>query len=188
LRGRQDAQAVERAGLRLKLLKQQAAAGDIILLFEDESEALTHPYLAYVWAKPGADLRIPAPGQAKRRAILGVLDSARRRMLVETSTTKHSTDFIALLERLDDVYGPRPGGADKPVVMVIETVPSTPARPLPPRSPRVRGSPRSGCPSTPPNSTTWKTAGATSNNISWPIKPSTPPRPWMTKSITPYPP
>jgi len=123
LRGRQDAQAVERAGLRLKLLKQQAVAGDIILLFEDESEALTHPYLAYVWAKPGADLRIPAPGQAKRRAILGVLDSARRRMLVETSTTKHSTDFIALLERLDDVYGPRPGGPDKPVVMVIDNGP-----------------------------------------------------------------
>jgi hypothetical protein len=28
------------------LLKQQAAVGDIVLLFGDESEALTHPYLA----------------------------------------------------------------------------------------------------------------------------------------------
>jgi len=28
------------------LLKQQAEAGDITLLFGDESEALTHPYLA----------------------------------------------------------------------------------------------------------------------------------------------
>jgi hypothetical protein len=32
--------------LRLRLLKQQAEAGDITLLFGDESEALTHPYLA----------------------------------------------------------------------------------------------------------------------------------------------
>jgi len=61
---------VERVGLRLQLLKQQAAAGDIVLLYGDESEALTHPYLARVWAKSGADLRIPAPGQAKKIAML----------------------------------------------------------------------------------------------------------------------
>ena len=56
-------------GLRLKLRKSQAAVGDIVLLFSDESEALTHPYLAYAWAKRGADLRVPAPGQSKNSAI-----------------------------------------------------------------------------------------------------------------------
>ena len=55
---------MDRAGLRQKLLKAQAEAGDIVLLFADESEALTHPYLAHVWAQKGADLRIPAPGPA----------------------------------------------------------------------------------------------------------------------------
>jgi hypothetical protein len=40
---------VDRAGLRRKLLKAQAEVGDIVLLFADESEALTHPYLAHVW-------------------------------------------------------------------------------------------------------------------------------------------
>jgi hypothetical protein len=59
---------VDRAGLRRKLLKAQAEAGDIVLLFGDESDALTHPYLAHVWAKRGADLRIPAPGQAAKVA------------------------------------------------------------------------------------------------------------------------
>src|SRR4051812_40793560 len=49
LKGRQDGDAVDRAGLRRKLLKAQAEAGDIVLLFGDESEALTHPYLAHVW-------------------------------------------------------------------------------------------------------------------------------------------
>lgn len=51
LHGRQDAQAVDGAGLRLRLLRQQAAAGDILLLFGGEPEALTHPYLAHAWAK-----------------------------------------------------------------------------------------------------------------------------------------
>ena len=52
--------------MRLRLRKAQAAAGDITLLFGDESEALTHPYLAQAWARRGADLRIQAPGQAKK--------------------------------------------------------------------------------------------------------------------------
>jgi hypothetical protein len=42
-----------------------------VLLFADESEALTHPYLARAWAKRGADLRVPAPGQAKKVALMG---------------------------------------------------------------------------------------------------------------------
>jgi hypothetical protein len=38
---------VDRAGSRRKLLKAQAEAGGIVLLFGGESEALTHPYLAH---------------------------------------------------------------------------------------------------------------------------------------------
>ena len=66
LKGRQDPDAIDRFGLRLKLRKAQAEAGDLVLLFSDESEALTHPYLARAWAKRGADLRVPAPGQSKK--------------------------------------------------------------------------------------------------------------------------
>ena len=39
LKGRQIAGEVERVGLRLQLRKQQAEAGDIVLLYGDESEA-----------------------------------------------------------------------------------------------------------------------------------------------------
>jgi hypothetical protein len=92
--GRQDAQAVERSGVRLRLRRQQAEAGDIDLLYLDESEALTHPYLARCWARRGADLRIPAPGQARRRALLGAWNPVKRRLLVHTSATKRSTNFI----------------------------------------------------------------------------------------------
>ena len=109
LKGRQDADAVDRVGLRLALRKAQSQAGDIVLLFADESEALTHPYLARAWAKRGADLRVPAPGQAKKAAMMGALDHLGRRLVVHTSKTKRSADFIALLQRLDGLYGPRPG-------------------------------------------------------------------------------
>jgi transposase len=114
---------VDRAGLRRKLLKAQAEAGDIVLLFADESEALTHPYLAHVWAKKGADLRIPAPGQSARVAMLGLLDWARRDLIVRTSRTKRSSDFIALLEEVDRRYGPKLGRMLKPIVLVLDNGP-----------------------------------------------------------------
>jgi hypothetical protein len=110
-------------GLRLALRKAQVEAGDIVLLFADESEALTHPYLARAWAKCGADLRVPAPGQAKKVAIMGALDHAARRLVVHTSPTKRSTDFIALLEALDGLYGPKPGVRMKPIVIVLDNGP-----------------------------------------------------------------
>ncbi len=114
---------MDRAGLRRKLLKAQAEAGDIVLLFADESEALTHPYLAHVWAKKGADLRIPAPGQSAKVAMLGVLDWGRRKLIVRTSRTKRSADFIALLEEVDRRYGPKLGVALKPIVLVLDNGP-----------------------------------------------------------------
>ena len=114
---------MDRAGLRRKPLKAQAEAGDIVLLFGDESEALTHPYLAQAWAKRGADLRVPAPGQAAKVAMLGVLDWARRDLVVRTSRTKRSSDVIALLEELDLRWGPRPGEVARPVVLVFDNGP-----------------------------------------------------------------
>ena len=104
-------------------MKQQAEAGDIVLLSADESEALTHPYLAHAWAKRGADLRVPAPGQARKLALIGALDHVAGRLIVHRSPTKRSADFIALLEQLDDLYGPTPGRATKPVVLVLDNGP-----------------------------------------------------------------
>lgn len=123
MKGRQIATEIDRVGLRLKLLRQQAEAGDIVLLYGDESEALTHPYLARAWAKVGADLRVPAPGQAKKIAILGSFDHVTRRLIVHTSKTKKSSDFLAHLEQLDRLYGPKPGQPTKPVVLVEDNGP-----------------------------------------------------------------
>ena len=123
-----------------------------MLLFGDESEALTHPYLARAWAKRGADLRVPAPGQAQKIAMMGSLDYARRKLIVTTSRTKRSVDFIAHLQRLDRLYGPKPGMPNKPIVSSSTTVRSTSARPARRRWPNApTGSPSNGCRNTPLN-------------------------------------
>src|SRR5215212_10057451 len=121
LKGRQDAAAVAASRRHLADLKTQAAAGTIDLVFLDESEALTHPYLARCWARRGSELRIQAPGQAKKRAMLGAFDPMRRHLLVHASATKRSTDFIALLDQLGAAYGTTE--RTQPLVAVLDNGP-----------------------------------------------------------------
>src|SRR4051794_17973844 len=121
LKGRQDAAAVEASRRHLTDLKTQAVAGAIDLVFLDESEALTHPYLARCWARRGTELRIEAPGQAKKRAMLGAFDPVRRQLLVHASATKRSTDFVALLDQLAAAYGT--AERTRPLVAVLDNGP-----------------------------------------------------------------
>jgi hypothetical protein len=102
-------------------LKAQAAAGAIDLVFLDESEALTHPYLARCWARRGSELRIQAPGQSKKRAMLGAFDPMSRRLLVHISPTKRSVDFINLLDQLGAAYGTAERA--RPLVAVLDNGP-----------------------------------------------------------------
>ena len=41
--------------------------------------------------------------------MLGSLDHVTRQLIVHTSPTKRSSDFIAHLEQLDRLFGPQPG-------------------------------------------------------------------------------
>ena len=90
-------------------------------MFLDESEALTHPYLARCWARRGTELRIQAPGQAKKRAMLGAFDPVHRHLFVHTSATKRSTDFVALLDQLGAAYGTAERA--RPLVVVLDNGP-----------------------------------------------------------------
>jgi transposase len=121
LKGRQDTAAVAASRERLADLKTRAAAGAIDLVFLDEFEALTHPYLARCWARRGTELRIEAPGQAKKRAMLGAFDPVRQRLLVYASATKRSTDFLALLDQLGAAYGTTERA--RPLVAVLDNGP-----------------------------------------------------------------
>jgi hypothetical protein len=118
LKGRQDAAAVAASRERLADLKSQAAAGALDLVFLDESEALTHPYLARCWARRGTEVRVQAPGQARKQAMLGAFDPVRRRLLVHTSASKRSTDFVDLLDRLGAAYGA--AERNRPLIAVLD--------------------------------------------------------------------
>jgi hypothetical protein len=52
-----------------------------------------------------------------------VLDFAARKLIVNTSATKRSRDFVDVLGRLDAIYGPCPGRLDKPVILVLDNGP-----------------------------------------------------------------
>ncbi len=64
--------------------------------------------------KSGADLRVPAPGEAKKVAILGSLNHVTHELIVHTSPTKRSSDFVVHLAQIDALYGPMPGGQASP--------------------------------------------------------------------------
>ena len=55
--------------------------------------------------------------------MMGSLDHVTRRLIVHTSRTKRSADFIARLEQLDRVFGPKPGLVTRPVVLVEDNRP-----------------------------------------------------------------
>jgi transposase len=55
--------------------------------------------------------------------MMGTLDWIQRKLIVTTFRTKRSTDFIAHLQPLDRLYGPKPGMPIKPVVIVLDNGP-----------------------------------------------------------------
>ena len=55
--------------------------------------------------------------------MLGSLDHLTRQLIVHTSPTKRSSDFVAHLGHLDERYGPKPGQPAKPVVLVEDNGP-----------------------------------------------------------------
>lgn len=49
---------------------------------------------------------------------MGALDAATGELVVSTSPTKTSADFVALLRRLNKYYGPKPG-CDRRLVLLV---------------------------------------------------------------------
>src|SRR5215212_7914241 len=109
------ADAAERAALRALSKSEQRGEAD---------RARAIPGLRRgrrCWARRGSDLRIPAPGQANKRAMLGAFDPVRPQLLGYASVTQRSTDFIALLDQLGAAYGTTE--PTRPLVVVLDNRP-----------------------------------------------------------------
>lgn len=104
--------------------RQQAASGDIRLLFVDETDILNVPYLTRVWAKGGYDLRVEAPGKVKHRCVSGARNTSTGELLYYVSRTKKTEDFLSLLALIENRYGPQEGACKIPVVIVLDNGPS----------------------------------------------------------------
>lgn len=55
--------------------------------------------------------------------MLGVRDTLAGQLLIHTSHTKRSEDFIRLLVKLDQVYAPTVGQQTRPVILVLDNGP-----------------------------------------------------------------
>ena len=184
---------VERVGLRLQLRKQQAEAGDIVLLYGDESEALTHPCLSpRAWAEVGGGLAgagCAGAGQEGRDAGVASITSRANSSSIPARSQACSSDFIAHLEQLDRLFGPQPGRQAKPVVLVedngpIHTRANARSPPWPPA--QYTGSPSSGCRNGRPlNSMKSSRSGAILRPITSPTRPSRTSTPSTKPSMTP---
>lgn len=75
------------------------------------------------WAKRSADMRVEAPGQARKRAMLGVLYAPSNELTVITSETKQCTNFNIPLEALDRRCAPCPASVAKPTVIARDNSP-----------------------------------------------------------------
>jgi hypothetical protein len=110
--------------LRLHIRRLQAKAGDIVLLFVDESDFLNVPYLTRVWASQGRDLRVEAPGKVKRRSVSGARNSVSGRIVAHISRSKKTEDFLSLLGLIEKDYGPKQPEHRPEVVLVLDNGPS----------------------------------------------------------------
>ena len=73
--------------------------------------------------KVGGGLACAGAGAGQESRDAGSLDHVRRQLIIHTSPTKRSSDFIAHLEQLDRLFGPQPGRQAKPVVLVEDNGP-----------------------------------------------------------------
>ena len=85
------------------------------LLYLDECELHLLPVIRAMWMK-GPRLRVPTPGQNRKRAVFGALDARTGALQYAVRERKRAVDFVAFLEQLARAY---PTGA---LVLVLDNV------------------------------------------------------------------
>lgn len=102
LPGKRDPQGESKlAAIRAALLA--AAAGAATLLFLDECDLHLLPVIRAMWMK-GERLRVPTPGQNRRRAFFGALDAISGRWYSADHDRKLAAHFVQFLQSLAETY------------------------------------------------------------------------------------
>jgi transposase len=120
LPGKHDPEeAPKLAALRAALVA--AAAGAATLLFLDECDLHLLPVIRAMWMK-GERVRVPTPGQNRRRAFFGALDASSGRWHSADHDRKLAAHFVRFLQTLADAY---PSG---PLYLVLDNAPTHTAK------------------------------------------------------------
>jgi transposase len=121
---RQDQAAVAAAKQVLDWLQKKTtaapnrpAAERLHLVYVDECEVHTHPYLAKVWQRKGQPLKVPAAGEDQKAVVFGAVDYATGQVVWQTSPRKGEVAFSAFLDHLAAALPAR-----EPVVVVLDNV------------------------------------------------------------------
>ena len=81
----------------------RALAAAATVLYLDECEVQLLPVIRNMWMK-GPRVRVPTPGQNRRRAVFGALDARTGALHYAIRERKRAVDFVAFLERLARAY------------------------------------------------------------------------------------
>jgi transposase len=93
----------------------RALTATATVLYLDECEVQLLPLIRNMWMK-GPRVRVPTPGQNRKRAIFGALDARTSALQYAIRERKRAVDFVAFLEQLTRAY---PTGA---LVLVLDNV------------------------------------------------------------------
>ena len=93
----------------------RALASTATVLYLDECEVQLLPVVRAMWMK-GPRVRVPTPGQNRKRAVFGALDARTGALEYAVRERKRAVDFVAFLEQLARAH---PAGE---VVLVLDNV------------------------------------------------------------------
>jgi putative transposase len=104
---------------KLTELQEQAARGEIILLYQDEVDLKRLPGLIGGWTERGKQLKVPTPADNQKRYGFGAVNYPTGETIYCTSERKNSLGFEALLEKIMANYSVEPVAIPK-IVLVID--------------------------------------------------------------------
>ena len=76
------------------------APRDAVILCADECDLHLLPVLRAMWMRKGQQVRVPTPGQNRKRTIFGALEFSTGRFTYAVHERKRSVEFITFLEEL----------------------------------------------------------------------------------------
>jgi transposase len=90
------------AAVKLGLI-ERALASAATVLYLDECELQLLPVVRAMWMK-GPRVRVPTPGQNRKRAVFGALDARTGALQYAVRERKRAVDFVAFLDQLARAY------------------------------------------------------------------------------------